>query len=305
MRCPKCHYISFDSGQRCRNCGYDFSLAVELPEADLALSEEPEGPFADFSLNHLENAPPEAPRLAGESIGLEDAASGEPPAPRPATGTAGLELPLFQTSDDQPLVAPSFTPRPPLAVRRATPSIPRLRERPVESPPRLQLEAEAENDRAPAAASLPAAGIAPRSGPARADAGRRVAAALVDLVIVGGIDLAVLHLTLQLSELPWAEVGRLPRVPLIAFLLMLNGGYIVAFTAAVGQTIGKMAAGIRVESADAFGERRPSAQQAVVRAACYLVSVAPLGVGFLTALFSDDRRALHDRLAGTRVVNVS
>ena len=27
MKCPKCQYISFDSGDRCRNCGYDFSLA--------------------------------------------------------------------------------------------------------------------------------------------------------------------------------------------------------------------------------------------------------------------------------------
>ena len=27
MRCPKCQYISFDSGERCRNCGYEFSLS--------------------------------------------------------------------------------------------------------------------------------------------------------------------------------------------------------------------------------------------------------------------------------------
>ena len=26
MRCPKCRYISFDDHDRCRNCGYDFSL---------------------------------------------------------------------------------------------------------------------------------------------------------------------------------------------------------------------------------------------------------------------------------------
>ena len=32
MRCPKCHYISFDSGERCRNCGYDFSLSVDTRE---------------------------------------------------------------------------------------------------------------------------------------------------------------------------------------------------------------------------------------------------------------------------------
>ena len=33
MRCPKCHYLSFEPEPRCKNCGYD--LAV--PEADLAI----------------------------------------------------------------------------------------------------------------------------------------------------------------------------------------------------------------------------------------------------------------------------
>ena len=41
----------------------------------------------------------------------------------------------------------------------------------------------------------------------------------------------------------------LPKGPLLAFLLVQNGGYLVAFTAG-GQTLGKMAAGIRVVPAD-------------------------------------------------------
>ena len=32
MRCPKCQYITFDSDDRCRNCGYEFSLSVESVE---------------------------------------------------------------------------------------------------------------------------------------------------------------------------------------------------------------------------------------------------------------------------------
>ena len=53
MKCPKCQYFSFDSGERCRNCGYDFSLALDLPPADLPIQDgsEPLGPLADFSLN--------------------------------------------------------------------------------------------------------------------------------------------------------------------------------------------------------------------------------------------------------------
>jgi uncharacterized RDD family membrane protein YckC len=42
--------------------------------------------------------------------------------------------------------------------------------------------------------------------------------------------------------------------------------------------------------------------QSVVRAAGYLVSALPVGLGFLPAFFGQDRRALHDRLADTRVV---
>ena len=26
MKCPKCDYLGFETGDRCRNCGYDFSL---------------------------------------------------------------------------------------------------------------------------------------------------------------------------------------------------------------------------------------------------------------------------------------
>ena len=26
MKCPKCDYLGFETGDRCKNCGYDFSL---------------------------------------------------------------------------------------------------------------------------------------------------------------------------------------------------------------------------------------------------------------------------------------
>ena len=32
MKCPKCGYLGFETGDRCRNCGYDFSLSVEPPD---------------------------------------------------------------------------------------------------------------------------------------------------------------------------------------------------------------------------------------------------------------------------------
>jgi uncharacterized RDD family membrane protein YckC len=75
------------------------------------------------------------------------------------------------------------------------------------------------------------------------------------------------------------------------------------FTAAGGQTIGKMLAGTRVVLADpTLRSRRLSFGTAVVRTASCVVSLLPAGVGFLMALFRADGRALHDAVADTRVV---
>ena len=53
MRCPKCHYLSFEPEPRCKNCGYD----LDLPEADLELhpASAPEGPMADLALREIDD----------------------------------------------------------------------------------------------------------------------------------------------------------------------------------------------------------------------------------------------------------
>jgi hypothetical protein len=50
MRCPKCHYISFGSTNRCRNCGYEFLLAADASPDDLPIQgdEQDLGPLADL-----------------------------------------------------------------------------------------------------------------------------------------------------------------------------------------------------------------------------------------------------------------
>jgi len=72
----------------------------------------------------------------------------------------------------------------------------------------------------------------------------------------------------------------------------------VAFTAAAGQTIGKMALGLKVVTGS--GER-VGFGRALARTVAWIVSV-PTIVGLLPAAFGADGRALHDRVAGTRVV---
>ena len=124
-------------------------------------------------------------------------------------------------------------------------------------------------------------------------------AVAIDLAILGVVDALVIYFTLQICNLTVADLALLPRGPLIAFLLVQNGGYLVVFTAG-GQTLGKMAAGIRVvpEAPDTSLD----VGQAFLRELIWVALALPAGLGFLSAFFSHDRRGLHDRLAGTRVV---
>jgi uncharacterized RDD family membrane protein YckC len=281
MRCPKCQYISFESGDRCRNCGYEFSLAAEEMPAD----EVP----VDVVINRDEPAPGR----------FQDASLTELSSGGPGTGSAA-DLPLFtsRVADDQaPLVTPPAVPRAPLSVRRANPAgRPRPRAlRPEELPLGLPADEDAQ-----------AAGSATAGADADTGAGvlRRFAAGVIDSGILLAIAGAVVYLTLRLSELTVEQWRVLPLVPLVAFLLLLCGGYFILFTAAGGQTIGKMITGIRVVSApeETSGSLRVSFPTALIRTVCALGSVLALGAGFLPVLLSSDRRSFHDRMAHTRVV---
>jgi uncharacterized RDD family membrane protein YckC len=85
----------------------------------------------------------------------------------------------------------------------------------------------------------------------------------------------------------------------VTFLLLLKVAYFMAFTAVGGQTIGKMATHIRVVT-ESLGPLDPAT--AARRTAVATASTIVFGLGFIPALFAADRRALHDRVAHTRVV---
>jgi uncharacterized RDD family membrane protein YckC len=294
MRCPKCQYISFEPGERCRNCGYEFSLAVEADPVDVKIArEEPvssrgrEGAFSalDTPLN------PPSERNAGRS------------------SLAAADLPLFtdRVPDDQaPLVATPAVPRAPLSVRKGAPVRPR-----VQSPLPEELSLDLESDEEAEMQGLSAFNVTPEhvtpapaatAGHEGASLGRRAIAGLIDVMILGSIAAVVVTLTLRVCELTLEQWRMLPPVPMLAFLLLLCGGYFVLFTAAGGQTIGKMATHIRVVNAPGVGSVRVSFRTAVIRTVACLGSVLPLGAGFILAVVNDDRCAFHDRVAATRVV---
>jgi uncharacterized RDD family membrane protein YckC len=307
MKCPKCGYLGFEDVDRCRNCGYEFSLALTdfVPELTLRRKTDTLRPLDDITLIDAASAPAQAAAKAEPpEIDRVFRASRASVAPREAE-----ELPLFDPAeDDVPLITRPSAPRPPLAVRRATPEVPRLRtEQPrlhsfdldVDEP---DIEEEPDIFTPAARAAVVAHWPQPKPEPPEpAPVGARFLAVVVDLIVLAAIDAIVIYFTMQICGVTLAEVGLLPKVPLLAFLLVQNGGYFTAFTTG-GQTLGKMATGIRVVATESAG--RLDFGRAATRTIVWLLMAIPAGLGFLT-LFSRDHRGLHDRFAGTRVVRVS
>lgn len=202
--------------------------------------------------------------------------------------------------DEVPLVPPPAA-RTPLAVRRSTPDVPRHRPR-TTRPVRLStLNLEAPAESAPVESTGKAAGETIASLMRTPSLGVRVGAGVIDLVLLLAIDVTVAYLTLRVTGLQNTldDLRVLPPVPFFGFLAILAFGYVAAFTVGGGQTIGKMMLSLRVIGDDG---RPVDAAGGVLRAlGCMLVPVT-LGLSYLPALFTSDHRALHDRLAGTRVV---
>lgn len=306
MKCPKCGYLGFETTDRCRNCQYDFSLAP-FPEPELALQTADGGVegSTDFDLPAIKRQTGklgahalDLDRLfgadeegAGQSITLIDddqsAPSSEPPS-EPSSEPSS-ELPF----DDAPIVPPPA--RPPLAVRRATPEVPRNRPRTTRpiKPESLQLEPETAPRVSTAETVRSLIEIPPLSA--------RVSASAIDALLLVALDAAILYLTLRVAGLSNTldDVRVLPPIPFVGFLALLAFSYVATFTVAGGQTIGKMLMSLRVIGDDG---RPIDAAGGMLRAAgCMLVPLT-LGLSYIPVLVTGDHRALHDRLAGTRVV---
>jgi uncharacterized RDD family membrane protein YckC len=352
VKCPKCDYLGFETGDRCRNCGYDFSLlsVAESEPADyeihpapiddvpvhtikdevddfiddtLRIANTPDAPFEEHSWLKLGADFPQAvttsqPEAIDQAIDATiDEAVDEPPRPSavvpfmspPTASSSDAVLPLFapaEPHDDEPLIKLPAVPRPPLAVRR-TPDTPRFRAlpRPMSRPasaPVLQFSEDVERS----APTQEAERRPDEHGPSSVITGQpsrpgaRVMAVLIDYLILLGIDAAVVYFTVRMAGLSLGQWRLLPATPLLTFLGLLKVAYFYAFTAVGGQTIGKMAVGTCVVSDTGT---TVDAARAMRRTSAGALSFLLLGLGFLPALFGD-HRALHDRLAGTRVVRL-
>ncbi len=175
---------------------------------------------------------------------------------------------------------------------------------------------------APARPAVPAAPVAasaysaPAAAPAAAEgepAGFwiRLAAWLIDNVLLG-IVIWLVGMVLALVAGGAASAGQNnPGAAaagvfaafgmFIIVALITSPIYFIVMIALKGQTVGKMAMGIKVVNMDGS---QPSWGPAILRFLGYLVSNFICYIGYLIAAFRADKRALHDLIAGTRVIKV-
>jgi len=292
MRCPKCSYLSYDDVERCRNCGYDFALASSAREPAPPVTSAPEP-------DDLRTWSP-SPRRRATSL---DTA--------PPTEGAALDLPLFEEParpEPPPVVIPPAGP--PLSVRR------KFEARPAPRPPvtpDLLDNAEPSSGAGPgfdwsddAPTEPEGRAQALETSPPASEAGEslalRLRAGVIDAAVLIAIDVLTVWLTFRVAGVSTEEWRLLPLVPLIGFLFLLDTAYLVTFTAASGQTIGKMLSGLRVVYGD---HARVPFGHAVLRSVVVLLCALPAGLGLVPLFLDASRRGAHDRLAGTRVVSVS
>ena len=133
---------------------------------------------------------------------------------------------------------------------------------------------------------------------------QRLAAAALDGVLLGSIGTVALWATMRVTGAGITAFGTDAIVAFLIFLGAVSVAYLLMFTAAGGQTVGKMLMGLRVVG-DTVGsiDDHLTMPQAALRAVLAPLSVLALGLGWLPALFGRGL-ALHDRLAHTRVVRV-
>jgi uncharacterized RDD family membrane protein YckC len=282
----------------------DTALLSELPAGQPLPARVPPTPAHPF------NAVPASESFA--SLGTPEPASRSPIPPTGelplfVRGTSAPQAPPLSREQESPLVKLPAEPRPPLAVRRQVDHTPAARRSSSPTPRKLgpldrdlleDLQRLEKDERRETHAY--AHGII--DGTDRAGAVKRLCAAMIDAVVLGGLSALVLWVTLRWCDLSLADAAVLPWLPTAAFLLLMGLGYELMFTAAGGQTLGKMACGLRVVGGDDdVNVEVVTVSQAVWRAVWTLPSVLAFGLGFVPALVGTER-ALHDRLSHTRVV---
>jgi uncharacterized RDD family membrane protein YckC len=285
LQCPGCGSDHRQGDHFCRQCGG--ALQPSLPAKSVCVSCGTVVPLPAHYCNACGTVLPSEPATRP--------AHPEPPAPGPDPGPAPRPDPPADEEPSPPAppveaLAPRVTPLPwqgtpsgvsvtaavkrPVGVTRAMPT----------TEPRPS----------------PLAAVPVPSAPA--SLGARFVAAAADAVIAGVgqallMSPAILYWSLRDPTQAPPFVAVLLTLTLVPLALAAASLYYIYFWGTVGATPGKRLMGICVQAED--GSAPIGNVRAAIRLLGYLLSGALLGAGFLMALSGG--RALHDRLAGTRV----
>jgi uncharacterized RDD family membrane protein YckC len=126
---------------------------------------------------------------------------------------------------------------------------------------------------------------------------RRLASALYDLLLLVAL---VFIATWPFIAFFGDSTHGWRRHVLQAWVVFVVGAYFVWFWTQSGQTLPMKTWGIRLVASDGHPVSVP---RAVHRYLIALLGLAAVGLGFVWALFDRDRQFLHDRLAGTALVD--
>ncbi len=276
MRCPACGFVSFPHLTTCKKCGKPLPTPVGARP-----SSSPSKPPAS-------RAAPRPPAVA----------AARPPATPPPVAAPPDPFATSVSGD------PNET-TPMRAARTAPPAPPGAGE-------------EAFSFTLPAAASAdvrshefydPAASLAVEQDFRPAGFWIRFVASFLD-GIVGGIIMIVIAVPFVLSagilgamEDPVAMAQRITGLGLAmnAIALLVSILYEVIFVGWRGQTPGKMLLGLKIIRVDG-GE--VDYIKAFIRWIGKMVSGLILGIGYIMAAFTENKRALHDYIASTRVIRL-
>ena len=141
---------------------------------------------------------------------------------------------------------------------------------------------------------------------APAGLGVRASALLVDLLVLFLLHIgASLFIGAVLIQTVSLDLGQILITALLYFIYLLVAPPIVAMLYFIilhawgGQTIGKMIFGLRVVSSAGTDI---SGGVAFLRWAGTVISMLPLAMGFIWAIFDKNHYTWHDRLSGTRII---
>jgi len=130
----------------------------------------------------------------------------------------------------------------------------------------------------------------------------RFGAVFLDGIILGALNM-VIRLVAGLTAGQAVGVQPAESVPMqlgLFFIQMVIAlSYEVFMIGKFGATLGKMAAKIKVVTADGG---RVTYARALGRYFAKILSAAICAIGYIMAIFDDEKRALHDRICNTRVI---